>query len=131
MTRANRDVHIVAHYSDDVADLQYCCKQQRLYAFHPDHGLLSSTGSCIQCWDAGTGQNTATMTEFLEHYQLACFCIPNQGNAVHQLVAGSVTDGEPCPSSSAMHGRHESLCNILVNHKPISEAALHVILPGA
>lgn len=88
---------LLDHCSGEVLDLQYCLKQQKLYALHmpwnmPNGGATSRGMIC--CWDAATGQLTESVSEFLEQYELACFCIPNQDEAATHLVAGSTTSGK-------------------------------------
>ena len=86
---------LLDHCSGEVPDLQYCLKQQTLYALHDywTNGDVTSRGM-ICCWDAATGQLTESVSEFLEQYELACFCIPNQDDAASHFVAGSTTSGK-------------------------------------
>ena len=82
-----------------VVDLQYCPRQQMLHALHglwPDGLITEAIRSRICCWDMATECSTATMYEFLEQYELACFCIPDQDAAANELVAGAVTSGDRC-----------------------------------
>ncbi|KAL3160385.1 hypothetical protein ABBQ32_010710 [Trebouxia sp. C0010 RCD-2024] len=97
-----------------VEDMQYCPSQDALYALQARRGHNDRT--YLQKWDADSGRLVAEAHEFVEHWDLACFCVADQDCGGHEVVAGAVW--EPCGRCEE-YRLHPSLCA----HKPTLKGA--------
>lgn len=68
--------------------MQYCPSQDALYALQARRGHNDRT--YLQKWDADSGRLVAEAHEFVEHWDLACFCVADQDCGGHEVVAGAV-----------------------------------------
>lgn len=45
----------------------------------------------LQKWDAASGEALACATEFMEDWELQCFCVTDQDNGGSEVVAAAVS----------------------------------------
>ena len=79
---------------DPVADMQYCLGQDTLFALHGAVDMLLSpdtTRAYIQKWDVVCGVAIAGAYEFMEDWNLKCFCVTDQHSGGNEVIAGAVS----------------------------------------
>lgn len=75
-----------------IVDMQYCQAASVLYGisdFVPD-----DTRPKLHRWDVITGNRTGSVCEFMETWDLKCFCISDQQFAGNEVIAGAANSGE-------------------------------------
>lgn len=70
--------------------MKYCPYQATLYALQD-----LDFSSYLQKWDAECGRAVAGASEFMEEWNLACFCVTDQDTGGNEVIAGAVS-GKPC-----------------------------------
>ena len=80
---------------DPVADMQYCPRQDTLFALHGAAEMLPSPANTprayLQKWDAVSGVAIAGASEFMEDWNLKCFCVTDQHSGGNEVIAGAVS----------------------------------------
>ena len=80
---------------DPVADMQYCLGQDTLFALHGAVDMLpvpmNTPRAYLQKWDAVSGVAIAGASEFMEDWNLKCFCVTDQDSGGNEVVAGAVS----------------------------------------
>ncbi|KAL3156911.1 hypothetical protein ABBQ38_001175 [Trebouxia sp. C0009 RCD-2024] len=76
-----------------VSDMKYCPHQATLYTLQ---GIsITRSPSYLQKWDAECGRAVAEACEFMEDWDLSCFCMTDQDSGGNEVIAGAVS--KPCP----------------------------------
>ena len=71
----------------DIAIIQACHSQNTLYTLH---GMTMSSSHLV-IWSTETQQAAAWAREFMEEWNLACFCVTNQDTSGNEVIAGAVS----------------------------------------
>ncbi|KAL3146325.1 hypothetical protein ABBQ32_003018 [Trebouxia sp. C0010 RCD-2024] len=96
-----------------VSEMKYCPHQATLYALQESYVTRST--SYLQKWDAECGRAVAEACEFMEDWDLSCFCVTDQDSGGNEVIAGAVS--EPC------RGCSETALPTLCCHKSAAKAA--------
>ena len=78
--------------------MKYCPCQATLYALQEMRLVGSRLTSCLQKWDAESGRGVAEACEFMEEWDLSCFCVTDQDSGGNEVIAGAVSSehGDLC-----------------------------------
>lgn len=72
--------------------MQYCPGQDTLYALQGGTRVPAVTArSYLQKWDAVSGTAVAGASEFMEDWDLICFCVTDQDSSGNEVIAGAVS----------------------------------------
>lgn len=75
--------------------MQYCLGQDTLYALQGEtrRGLYPAIAAraYLQKWDAVSGMAVAGASEFMEDWDLICFCVTDQDSSGNEVIAGAVS----------------------------------------
>lgn len=75
-------------------DMQYCPAQDTLYALHGPEEYVpfaNTDRAYLQKWDAVSGEALAGASEFMEDWNLTCFCVTDQDSGGSEVIAGAVS----------------------------------------
>ena len=104
-------------------DIQHCQASAKLYGISDN--VTYDTRPKLHKWDVDTGQCTGSVCEFMEQWDLTCFCITDQQHAGNEAVGGAANTGEKLASLHGAHSCRRSLLNVEQNM-----TSLHVHAPA-